>query len=127
MVNKRKQKTIYIEPELNDFVLKYISKNKTEDGENYSYSEIVNIALRQLFKIESTKDSLQLTTQIIESAVEKNVKKYFDRLVALQSKNTKTSYASSYLLSNLLAVLYQTDDEREFIKEKMKEADELRL
>lgn len=125
MINKRKQKTIYIEPEINESILKYIAKNKTEDGNTYSYSEIVNIALKQFFKVEATSDSLELTKQIIDKSIDTNVKKYFDRIIALQSKNTKTSYSSAYLLANLLAVLYQTDDERDFIKDKMKEADEL--
>ena len=48
-------------------------------------------------------------------------------MIALESKNTKINYSSIYLLCNLLATMYQTDDERTFIKDKIKEADELRL
>ena len=126
-INRRNsvQKSVYIKPSTNESILKYISKKEKEDGRQMYYSEVVNIALEDFFKVEATSDSLELTTKIIDKCVEKHIKKYFDRIIALQSKNTKTSYTSIYLLAKLLAVLYQSDDERDFVREEIKEADEL--
>ena len=124
---KSVQKSVYIKPKINTMVVKYIAKNRDDNGCELSYSSVINEALEKYFAIESTNESLDLTKQIIDKSIETHLKKYFERIIALESKNTKTNYSSIYLLANLLAVLYQTDDERNFIQEKIKLADELRI
>lgn len=109
----------YISENLKEAMQKYGSKNRL------TISEITNIALQQFFKVKTVEDNLDFIVSIIENTIHKELDSKLNRLITLNAKTTKSALSSQYLQTYVLAFLFQETDDREFLKEKLKLADEL--
>lgn len=104
---------------LKEKVLRYKAK------ENMSESEIVNEALNEFFKVKMLKEDVDTITETMGKAIEKQLGKRFDRMLMLLAKSSKSSYASLFLQAYLLAKICESDDSKEFLKEKIDLANKL--
>ena len=93
--------------------------------ENMSESEIVNMALNEFFKVKMLKEDVDTITETLAKAIEKQLGKRFERMLALLAKSSKSSYASIFLQTYLLAKLCESDESKEFLKEKIDLANKL--
>ena len=67
-------------------------------------------------KIHANKDELSITTTIIENTIRKELKPEMERIIKLLAKSTKSGYGSIFILGQVLAYMFNTDDEKEFLK-----------
>ena len=104
---------------LKEKVVRY--KTKT----NMSESEIVNVALNEFFKVKMLKEDVDDITEIMAKAIEKQLGKRFERTIALQAKNAKASYSSLFLQAYFLSKICESEDSKEFLKEKIELANKL--
>ena len=104
---------------LKEKVLRYKSKT------NMSESEIVNVALNEFFKVKMLKEDVDDITEIMAKAIEKQLGKRFERTLALQAKNAKASYSSLFLQAYFLSKICESEDSKEFLKEKIELANKL--
>jgi len=126
--NVAMQHSIYVPKDLEEKIEKYkIENNKT-------FSEVVNIALQDYFKIHANKDELTITTDIIRNVIKSELDPFKDRLIKLQVKSTKTGYSSEYLLVEMLAffqnhlkdIYFRNENDLNlYLKDKIKKADEM--
>lgn len=87
--------------------------------ENMSESEIVNVALNEFFKVKMLKEDVDTITETMSKAIEKQLGKRFERMLMLLAKSSKSSYASLFLQVYVLARICESDDSKEFLKEKI--------
>ena len=92
---------------------------------NMSESEIVNVALNEFFKVKMLKEDVDDITEIMAKAIEKQLGKRFERTIALQAKNAKASYSSLFLQAYFLSKICESEDSKEFLKEKIELANKL--
>ena len=92
---------------------------------NMSESEIVNIALNEFFKVKMLKEDVDAITETMAKAIEKQLGKRFERMLMLLAKSSKSSYASLFLQAYLLAKICESDESKEFLKEKIDLANKL--
>lgn len=111
----------YISPNLKEMMEKYSIKN------GITVSEITNIALQQFFKMKVAEDNLDFIVSIIENTIHKELDSKLKRLLTLVAKSTKSSLSSQYLQVYLLSYIFRVTDDKEFLQEKLKLADELRI
>ena len=104
---------------LKEKVLRYKAKT------NMSESEIVNVALNEFFKVKMLKEDVDDITEIMSKAIEKQLGKRFERTIALQAKNAKASYSSLFLQAYFLSKICESEDSKEFMKEKIELANKL--
>ena len=104
---------------LKERILRYKSKT------NMSESEIVNVALNEFFKVKMMKEDIEDITDIMSKAVERQLGKRFERMIALLAKAGKSSYASMFLQAYFLAKICDTKDSQNFLKEKIDLANKL--
>lgn len=104
---------------LKEKVVRYKAKT------NMSESEIVNVALNEFFKVKMLKEDVDDITEIMAKAIEKQLGKRFERTIALQAKNAKASYSSLFLQAYFLSKICESEDSKEFIKEKIELANKL--
>ncbi len=104
---------------LKEKVVRY--KTKT----NMSESEIVNVALNEFFKVKMLKEDVDDITEIMAKAIEKQLGKRFERTIALQAKNAKASYSSLFLQAYFLSKICESENSKEFLKEKIELANKL--
>lgn len=104
---------------LKEKVVRYKAKT------NMSESEIVNVALNEFFKEKMLKEDVDDITEIMAKAIEKQLGKRFERTIALQAKNAKASYSSLFLQAYFLSKICESEDSKEFLKEKIELANKL--
>lgn len=104
---------------LKEKVVRYKAKT------NMSESEIVNVALNEFFKVKMLKEDVDDITEIMAKAIEKQLGKRFERTIALQAKNAKASYSSLFLQAYFLSKICESEDSKEFLKEKIELANKL--
>ena len=104
---------------LKEKVVRYKAKT------NMSESEIVNVALNEFFKVKMLKEDVDDITEIMAKAIEKQLGKRFERTIALQAKNAKASYSSLFLQANYLSKICESENSKEFLKEKIELANKL--
>lgn len=104
---------------LKEKVVRYKAKT------NMSESEIVNVALNEFFKVKMLKEDVDDITEIMAKAIEKQLGKRFERTIALQAKNAKASYSSLFLQTYFLSKICESEDSKEFLKEKIELANKL--
>ena len=104
---------------LKERILRYKSKT------NMSESEIVNVALNEFFKVKMMKEDVEDITDIMSKAVERQLGKRFERMIALLAKAGKSSYASMFLQAYFLARICDSQDSKDFLKEKLDLANKL--
>jgi len=121
--NKEKVKSekIYavIPKSLKEIVVKYKTKN------NMSESEIVNEALNDYFKVKMLKDDADYIANVIKMAIETQLGKRYDRIIALLAKSAKSSYSSLFLQAYFLSKICESEDSKEFLREKIDLANKL--
>lgn len=106
------QRTIYVPKEIDEKVLKYMANNP----KSMTYSEAINECIKSFLKIHANKDELSITTTIIENTIRKELKPEMERIIKLLAKSTKSGYGSIFILGQVLAYMFNTDDEKEFLK-----------
>lgn len=104
---------------LKEKVLRYKAKT------NMSESEIVNVALNEFFKVKVLKEGMDDMTEIMAKAIEKQLGKRFERMLMLLAKTGKSSYASLFLQAYFLSKVCESEDSKEFLKEKIELANKL--
>lgn len=104
---------------LKERVLRYKAKN------NMSESEIVNIALNEFFKVKMIKEDIDDITEIMGKAIENKLGKRFERMIMLIAKTGKSSYASLFLQAYVLSKICESEESKEFLKEKIELANKL--
>ena len=104
---------------LKEKVVRYKAKT------NMSESEIVNVALNEFFKVKMLKEDVDDITEIMAKAIEKQLGKRFERTIALQAKNAKASYSSLFLQAYFLSKICESEESKEFMKEKIELANKL--
>lgn len=104
---------------LKEKVIRYKAKT------NMSESEIVNIALNEFFKVKMLKDDIDDITEIMGKAIDNKLGKRFERMIMLLAKSGKSSYASLFLQAYVLSKICQSEDSKEFLKEKIDLANKL--
>ncbi len=117
--NKSEKIFAVIPKSLKEKVLRYKAKN------NMSESEIVNIALNEFFKVKMLKEDADDITEIMAKAIEKQLGKRFERMLMLIAKTGKSSYASLFLQAYVLSKICESEDSKEFLKEKIDLANKL--
>lgn len=120
-IRRKKSEKIFgvIPKSLKEKVLRY--KTKT----NMSESEIVNVALNEFFKVKMLKEDVDEITEIMAKAIEKQLGKRFERNLMLIAKTAKSSYASLFLQAYFLSKVCESEDSKEFLKEKIDLANKL--
>lgn len=121
-INKKvKSEKIFavIPKHLKEKVLRYKSKT------NMSESEIVNVALNEFFKVKMLKEDVDDITEMLSNAIEKQLGKRFERMLMLLAKTGKSSYASLFLQAYFLSKICESEDSKEFLKEKIDLANKL--
>lgn len=104
---------------LKEKVIRYKAKT------NMSESEIVNVALNEFFKVKMLKEDVDDITEIMGKAIENKLGKKFERMIMLLAKSGKSSYASLFLQAYFLSKICQSEDSKEFLKEKVDLANKL--
>ena len=104
---------------LKERVLRYKAKN------NMSESEIVNIALNEFFKVKMIKEDIDDITEIMGKAIENKLGKRFERMIMLIAKTGKSSYASLFMQAYVLSKICESEESKEFLKEKIELANKL--
>ena len=104
---------------LKEKVLRYKAKT------NMSESEIVNVALNEFFKVKMLKEDVDDITEMLSNAIEKQLGKRFERMLMLLAKTGKSSYASLFLQAYFLSKICESEDSKEFLKEKIDLANKL--
>lgn len=120
-IKQIKSEKIYavVPKSLKEKVIRYKAKG------NISESEIVNIALNEFFKVKMLKEDVDTITETMAKAIEKQLGKRFERMLMLLAKSSKSSYASLFLQAYLLAKICESDESKEFLKEKIDLANKL--
>lgn len=108
-----------IPKDLKERVLRYKSKT------NMSESEIVNVALNEFFKVKMLKDDMENITDTMAKAIERQLGKRFERIIALLAKTGKASYSSLFLQAYVLSKICESEESKEFLKEKIDLANKL--
>lgn len=104
---------------LKEKVIRYKAKT------NMSESEIVNVALNEFFKVKMLKEDVNDITEIMGKAIDNKLGKKFERMIMLLAKAGKSSYASLFLQAYFLSKICQSEDSKEFLKEKIDLANKL--
>ena len=121
-INKKiKSEKIFavIPKHLKEKVIRYKAKT------NMSESEIVNVALNEFFKVKMLKEDVDDITEMLSNAIEKQLGKRFERMLMLLAKTGKSSYASLFLQAYFLSKICESEDSKEFLKEKIDLANKL--
>lgn len=120
-IRRKKSEKIFgvIPKSLKEKVLRYKAKT------NMSESEIVNVALNEFFKVKMLKEDIDEITEIMARAIEKQLGKRFERNLMLIAKTAKSSYASLFLQAYFLSKVCESEDSKEFLKEKIDLANKL--
>lgn len=104
---------------LKEKVIRYKAKT------NMSESEIVNVALNEFFKVKMLKEDVDDIADVMGKAIENKLGKRFERMLKLLAKSGKSSYASLFLQAYFLSKICQSEDSKEFLKEKIDLANKL--
>ncbi len=104
---------------LKEKVIRYKAKT------NMSESEIVNVALNEFFKVKMLKEDVDDIAEVMGKAIENKLGKRFERMLKLLAKSGKSSYASLFLQAYFLSKICQSENSKEFLKEKIDLANKL--
>lgn len=114
---KAKQKTFYISDKLNGILTKYQAEQQYT-----SFSEMMNNILKDFFNVQANKDNITMITEIIRTVIRQELNSKFERQIALETKSLKNNLSNSYLQAKILSVLFNSDDDKEFMRNAIKEA-----
>ena len=114
---KAKQKTFYISDKLDKTLLNYQSEKQYT-----SFSEMMNDILKDFFNVQANKDNITMITEILRNVIRQELNGKFERQIALEVKGLKNNLSNSYLQAKILSVLFNSDDDKEFMRYAIKEA-----
>ncbi|HIT24006.1 MAG TPA: hypothetical protein IAD45_06280 [Candidatus Faecimonas intestinavium] len=114
---KAKQKTFYISDKLNKTLINYQSEKQYT-----SFSETMNNILKEYFSVQANKDNITMITEILRNVIRQELNSKIERQIALEVKGLKNNLSNSYLQAKILSVLFNSDDEKEFMRNAIKEA-----
>lgn len=114
---KAKQKTFYISDKLNKTLINYQSEKQYT-----SFSETMNNILKEYFSVQANKDNITMITEILRNVIRQELNSKFERQIALEVKGLKNNLSNSYLQAKILSVLFNSDDDKEFMRNAIKEA-----
>ncbi|MBS5863315.1 MAG: hypothetical protein KIC54_01335 [Clostridium sp.] len=115
--SKAKQKTFYISDKLNKTLINYQSEKQYT-----SFSETMNNILKEYFSVQANKDNITMITEILRNVIRQELNSKFERQIALEVKGLKNNLSNSYLQAKILSVLFNSDDDKEFMRNAIKEA-----
>ena len=123
MENKRIQRTeriyAYVPTKIKESIVLYKAKEKISE------SEVINLALKNFFNQKANDDSINLIIALLRKVIKEELGGKFERQIALTAKSTKLNYSEMFLLAYLLSYIFNSDDEKEFLKEKIELAQKL--
>ena len=119
---KAKQKTFYISDKLDKTLLNYQSEKQYT-----SFSEMMNDILKDFFNVQANKDNITMITEILRNVIRQELNGKFERQIALEVKGLKNNLSNSYLQAKILSVLFNSDDDKEFMRNAIKEANAIGL
>ncbi|CDE10249.1 unknown [Clostridium sp. CAG:354] len=114
---KATQKTFYVSDKLNKTLINYQSEKQYT-----SFSETMNNILKEYFSVQANKDNITMITEILRNVIRQELNSKFERQIALEVKGLKNNLSNSYLQAKILSVLFNSDDEKEFMRNAIKEA-----
>ena len=85
----------------------------------------VNVALNEFFKVKILKDDMDDIAELMGKAIDSKLGKKFERMIMLIAKAGKSSYASLFLQAYFLSKVCETEESKEFLKEKIELANKL--
>ena len=109
----------YVSKDLKETIKKFSAKNKMTE------SELVTEALNQYFKVKTVNDNLDFIVSIIENTIHKELDSKLNRIISLDVKTTKSALSSQYLQILVLSAFFDRENDRDFIKEKLKLAEQI--
>ena len=109
----------YVSTDLKETIKKFSAKNKMTE------SELVTEALNQYFKVKTVNDNLDFIVSIIENTIHKELDSKLNRIISLDVKATKSALSSQFLQILVLSAFFDRENDREFIKEKLKLAEQI--
>ena len=113
------QRTVYVPKEVDTRILRYIANS------GLTYSEAINLTIKNFLKLQANEDELTVTTKIIENTIRKELKPEMERIIKFLAKSTKAGYSSIFILAQVLAYLFNTDDQQDFIKKTIADAESM--
>lgn len=114
---KATQKTFYVSDKLNKTLINYQSEKQYT-----SFSETMNNILKEYFSVQANKDNITMITEILRNVIRQELNSKFERQIALEVKGLKNNLSNSYLQAKILSVLFNSDDDKEFMRNAIKEA-----
>lgn len=114
---KATQKTFYVSDKLSKTLINYQSEKQYT-----SFSETMNNILKEYFSVQANKDNITMITEILRNVIRQELNSKFERQIALEVKGLKNNLSNSYLQAKILSVLFNSDDEKEFMRNAIKEA-----
>ena len=109
----------YVSKDLKETIKKFSAKNKMTE------SELVTEALNQYFKVKTVNDNLDFIVSIIENTIHKELDSKLNRIISLDVKTTKSALSSQFLQILVLSAFFDRENDRDFIKEKLKLAEQI--
>lgn len=82
----------------------------------------MNNILKEYFRVQANKDNITMITEILRKVIKQELDTKFERQIALEVKGVKNGLSNTYLLAKILSVLFNSDDDKEFIRNVIKEA-----
>lgn len=119
MKMKKERVQGYVSTSLKETIKKFSAKN------NMTESELVTEALNQYFKVKTVNDNLDFIVSIIENTIHKELDSKLNRIISLDVKATKSALSSQFLQILVLSAFFDRENDREFIKEKLKLAEQI--
>lgn len=123
--NSRTEKVYAVVPKsLKEALKKYIVTISKEDRKA-TESEIINRALEEYLEIKTNEKSISKLEKMLEKIVDEKLARKFERHIALLSKSAKASFSSIFLQAYVLAYIFNSEDDQQFIKDKIELANKL--
>ena len=104
------QRTVYVPKEVDTRILRYIANS------GLTYSEAINLTIKNFLKLQANEDEL---------TIRKELKPEMERIIKFLAKSTKAGYSSIFILAQVLAYLFNTDDQQDFIKKTIADAESM--
>ena len=123
--DSRTEKVYAVVPKtLKEALRKYVASIVKEDRKA-TESEIINRALEEYLEIKANEKSVSKLEKMIEKVIDEKLGRKFERHIALLSKSAKASFSSIFLQAYVLAYIFNSEDDQQFIKKKIQLANKL--
>lgn len=121
----RTEKVYAVVPKtLKEALRKYVASIAKEDRKA-TESEIINRALEEYLEIKANEKSVSKLETMLEKIIDEKLGRKFERHIALLSKSAKASFSSIFLQAYVLAYIFNSEDDQQFIKDKINLANKL--